>query len=255
MAGLALTNEFMLGTATVMIGAPADLFDLKPATNSIGLVKNFTITADPTYTELTQGVQNTIVDSVLTGNPVKSQMEVFEYTAKNIAYGLGLDATSAYSALSVATTTSGTGSPNDTSVVVASATGIVTNDYIMIKIDTDDHVIIRKVTNVVSNTLTVSPAIVESIPASTPVVKVNMISGGKKTAQPFYSAAVAGQLTNGEQILLLLPKVRIVKGFSLAFRADNYGNLPFEFTSYDLVSTDPFYSTFAGDQFRIFKQK
>ena len=41
MAGEAKTDSFMLGAATVMIGAMADLYDLNPTDHSIGLVKNF----------------------------------------------------------------------------------------------------------------------------------------------------------------------------------------------------------------------
>ena len=77
MAGEAKTNAFMLGTATVMLGAQADLFDLNPTEHSIGLVKNFNLQVDQTYTELTQGVQNQIVFSVRTGNKVMNTMEAY----------------------------------------------------------------------------------------------------------------------------------------------------------------------------------
>lgn len=254
MPGNAITNQFMLNTATVMLGAQEDLFDLVPSANSIGLVKNFTITAEPAYTELTQGVKNSIVYSVLTNNPVRATMEAYEFTSRNLGYALGLENADDLDALSVVTATNGAGSPDDTTVEVDSATGLAIGEHIMLKVDNEDNFHVRKLTNVSGTTLTVDQAL-PVIPDNTPVIKVNMISGGSKADQPFYSAKIAGKLANGDPIVLLLPKVRIVKGFTMGFMSDNYGNLPLELTMYDLVSTDPFYTDFAGDQFRIFAQK
>lgn len=256
MPGSALTNKFMLGTATVMIGAQADLFDLTPALNSIGLVKNFTITANPAYTELTQGVKNTVVFSTLTANPSQATMEVYEYTAKNLGYALGLEGALTTTALSVETQTVGAGSPIDTSIVVASNTGILAGDFIMAILDTDDHIHVRKVASVATGgVINVDHAFNEVLPDATIIRKVNMVSGGSKTDQPFYSAKVVGKLADGEPVVLLLPKIRIVKGFNMAFKSDAYGNLPFDFTMYDQVAADTFYTDFGGDTFRIFKQK
>ena len=56
MAGFAVTNEFLLSTATVMIGATSALKSLEPGAHSIGLVKNFKLASDPKLIELTQGV-------------------------------------------------------------------------------------------------------------------------------------------------------------------------------------------------------
>ena len=91
MAGEARTNAFSLAAATVMLGTQSELFNLEPDQNSIGLVKNFTATASPTFTNLTQGVEGNIVASVMTNNVVKATCEAYEYTARNIAYALSLD--------------------------------------------------------------------------------------------------------------------------------------------------------------------
>jgi hypothetical protein len=93
MAGEAKTNNFMLGTATVMLGPMDDVFDLTPANHSIGLVKNFQLQSQPTFADLTQGIKNTQVYSVHTGNDVRASMEVYEFTAQNLSYALGLAAT------------------------------------------------------------------------------------------------------------------------------------------------------------------
>lgn len=253
--GLAQTNKFMLGTATVMLGAPADLFDLTPS-DSIGLVKNFTISSDPAYTELTQGIKNQTVFSVMTANPCRATMEAFEFTAQNLGYALGLtEALSGLSPLSVTTATNGaTASPTDIHVGVDSIASLAAGDYVMFDLG-NDHVLVRKLSDASSGILTVTLAFAEVIPDNTPVSKVNMISGGSKEDQPFYSAKIVGKLADGEKVMLLLPKVRISKGFNMAFQSDQYGNLPIELTLYDLVNSDTFYTEFNGDQFRIFKAK
>ena len=71
MYGLANTNRFMLGAATLLLGPQADLFNLTRAEHSVGLIKNFALTAEPSFTELTQGVRNTVVFSVMTGHAVR----------------------------------------------------------------------------------------------------------------------------------------------------------------------------------------
>lgn len=257
MAGTANTDDFMLTTATVMLGAAEDLYDLNPEDNSIGMVKNFTITSEPAYTELTQGVKNTIVYSVLTANPVKATMEVYEYTAKNLGYSLGLEGAENLDALSVSTTLSSAvsaGSPAVDTISVTSATSFEAGDTIMIKVNDNDDFIIRKIDSIDTNDITLTRALPDkAIANGATVKKVNTIGIGSKTDQPFYAAKIAGKLVNGEEVVILIPKVRITKGFNLAFTSDNYANLPFEFTVYDLVSTDAFYTEFDGDQARLYR--
>ena len=253
-AGLAKTNDFLLSTATVMIGAMADLYDLNPAEHAIGLVKNVTISSEPAYTELSQGVKGSIVFSVLTSNPVKASMEVFEYTAKNLGYALGLDATGVEPITTQTTVaTAVPASPAQATLVLASATGIVAGNYILVERNTGDDFVIRKVVSVSTDTLTLDNDL-PSIAMGAKVLKVNAVDIGSKDDQPFFSAKIAGKLANGDNVVILIPKVRITKGFNMAFTSDNYGNLPFEFTVYDLVSTDVLYTDFANAQARIFRR-
>jgi hypothetical protein len=249
MAGSALTNRFMLGTATVMIGAPSKLYDLKPSSDSVGLVKNFSMASAPSYTELTQGVKNNLVFSVLTKNDVTCSMEVFEYTSKNLTFGLGLDGSSV-TAPSVSTTTTGAVVGDGTIVVipVTSATGLAAGDNIMLENNTDDDVHVRKILSIAGLNVTVTRAIGTgvTIASGATVRKINRVDVGSLADQPFLAAKVVGKLADGTNCVLLLPKIRITKGFTLAFSSDNFGNLPFEFSIYDLVTTDPFYTDFAG---------
>jgi len=258
MPGLAKTNAFMLGTATVMLGGMSDLYDLNPIENSIGLVKNFTLSAAPTFTELTQGVQNTVVDSTITGNPVRAQMETYEYTAKNFAYALGLEGAPAMTVAGNTTITTTSGAVNGASspapliLPVTAATGITTGKFLMISVDNEDHFIIRKVVSVASLNVTVDKAL-PSIPSGAKVRVVSDLAIGSKNDQPYYSAQVNGKLSNGDPIVMLLPKVRIVAGFSMAFTSSDYGNMPFELAVYDQVSTDPFYADFPNQSAKILR--
>lgn len=253
MPGTAKTNDFMLGTATIMIGEMADLYDLNPTNHSIGLVKNFTVTSEPAYTELTQGVKNTIVASVMTSNPVRATMEAYEFTAKNIAYSLGIEGAAQVTEQATLTTLSAPVTAAATTMTVTSATGITVGKYVMILVDDEDRFEVRKITAVASNTLTLHRAL-PAIATGRPVRVVNMIEVGSKDDQPYYSAKVAGKLASGEEVVILFPKIRIVRGFSLAFQSDNFGNLPIEFTIYDPVAADTFYADFNGASAQIFKK-
>lgn len=256
MAGLAKTNDFMLSTATVMLGAQSALYDLTPATNSIGLVKNFTLTSEPSYVELMQGVKGSIVHSTMTANPVKASMEAFEYTAANLAYSLGLDGSTKVA--ETAQTTVSTlvpASPAQNTLVLTSATGFTVGKYIIVEntAGTDENFVIRKITGVSSNTLTLDHNL-PAIASGMVVYAVNYVDIGSKADQPFFSCKVAGKLANGADIVILIPKIRIIKGFNLAFIQNDYANLPLEFQVYDLVSTDPNYSDFLSANARLFRR-
>lgn len=256
MAGLARTNNFMLGTATVMLGPMDQLFDLNSEEHSIGLVKNFTLLSEPAYTELTQGVQNTVVFSVLTANPVRATMEAYEFTAQNFAYALGLQGSKvAYDVKTEVTADTPGGSPGTTTITVDSATDFAEGDYIMIDLlgFEKDTLIVRKIEGILGDALTLDRAIKEDIPGGAIVTKVHGLDVGSKSEQEFYAAKIAGRLANGEPVVMLLPKIRIVNGFNVAFTTDDFNNLPLEFTVYDQVRTDPYYSEFQGTGARMFK--
>lgn len=263
MAGEALTNDFLLGTATVMVGAKDDVFSLNPAAHSIGLVKNFTVSADPQYTELTQGVKNTIVDSALTQNPVRCTMESYEATAKNIMYGLGLDGSSLTTTGSAYTAAANIEAAATTATIATDVSAtFLSGDWIEIK-EGDDKVHIAKLASnstysAPDTTLTFTgyaiPTGVTYTAATTKISKVKLISAGSKADQPYLSAKVVGVLSNSDIITLLIPKLRVVNGFSLAFTTDQYGNLPLEFTPYELVAADTHYAKFpSGGTVHLFK--
>lgn len=249
MAGEALTSAFMLGTATLMLGPQASLFDLNVAAHSVGLAKNVTVKSSPSFTKLTQGVKQTLVYQAMTGNEVKVNAEVFEYTGKNLTYATGLDGTlvtATTAASTVLTAMTVTAGHTGTAMVLAAGggTSFTANDYIEVQIGTNDEVFIRKIVSKSTDTLTLDSGLPVAVAVGSIVRKMNIVGLGQKADLPFLSAKIVGSLANGDEVTLLLPKVQITSGISLAFKTDNFDNIPFELTVFDLVASDTNYAYF-----------
>lgn len=248
MAGEALTNAFMLGTATVMIGAQADLLNLTTA-NSIGLVKNVGMKTTPSFQNLTQGVKNTLVYSVMTQNDVKVEGEMYEYTAKNMTYALGLNGTAVTPQTIATTVATAVAAPTPpalsaATLSVTSATGLAAGDFIFVQVGAQDQVIVKKIVSITTNTLTLDSGFAIAIPLNSTVRKVNVLAVGSTADQPFMSAKIVGTMANGDEIVLLLPKVRFTAGLNLAFKTGGFENIPLGLDVFDLVPSDPNYAFF-----------
>lgn len=253
MAGTARTDKFLLSTATIMVGPLADLHKFQPSTHSIGLVKNFTITSDPAYVELTQGIKNNIVMSVRNQDGIKASCEVYEYTARNLAYGAGLDASGpSYDPMPDMWASSASVAAASSSIEVASdiTTDLGAGDYIFLQDGIDDAVHIAKVLTAVyattKTTITVATGYetppTKIWPIGTRIGKIKRVDLGGISFQPELAVKVVGILPkDNSPFTILLPKVKITKGMSVGFQTDNFGNLPFEFTPYAGVPTDPMY--------------
>lgn len=258
MPGTAKTTQFLLSTATVMLGPLADLHNLNPAQHSVGLAKNFTMALDPAYTELTQGITNSIVMSVRTSEAIRASFEVYEYTLRNIAYAAGIDA-------SGVAFDSNTGLALTTAAVAAAATAVVvTGDvtttypvgsYFFIQAGTDDQVHIAKVSAVAFTTPNTTITFTgfatptgTNFPVGSRVGKVRKVEIGSGVLfQPELAAKIVGILPkNNEPFTILLPKVKVTRGLNIAFDSANFTNLPFELTPYAQATTDPFYTEYNG---------
>jgi hypothetical protein len=246
MAGEAQTSKFMLGTATVMLGAPADLHKMTPATHSVGLVKNFRIQGQPGYTDLTQGVKQTKVFSVMTSNDITASMEIYEYTLGNLMYSLGLEGYSA--ATTVSTTVATAAAEKATAVTLTAATGLAVGDFLAL--DSSAGTQVRKITAIKDATVTVD-ALGAAVAAGAVARQMSVVEIGSKKTQPFLAARIEGELADGSKVTILCPKIRITNGFSLGFTTDNFDNMPYEFTFYDLMSGDALYSEFKNSQAKL----
>lgn len=266
MAGEARTAAFFLSTATVMIGPQASLFDMNVASNSLGLTKNFTVTGEPTYVNLTQGAKGSIISSALTANTVKITGEVYEYTPQNLAYSLGLDG----STYVTDPTSYALGAPITGSTTVPVETATFTNatdvsasmpmgTWIMFQEGTSDGVKVAQL-SAATTVSGVSPNFVHTLTFTGMGIKlgtnftvaarifvVNEVMIGSKSEQPFLAAVVVPVLPGTSNPMpMYFPKVRITKGFHVICAADNFGNMPFELTPYDVLPSDPFYAMFSG---------
>tara|TARA_R110002072_G_scaffold23791_6_gene81604 strand:+ start:3199 stop:3963 length:765 start_codon:yes stop_codon:yes gene_type:complete len=249
MAGEAKTTNFMLGTATVMFGPQADVFDLTPEEHGVGMTKNVSVTTEPAFTDLTQGVKNSIVYSVMTGNTVRAALEVYEYTAANMLYAQGLDGSTHVKPTGASTLASPVVA-DDTTIDVQTGEGadFNTGDYIVIEHGAKDKVYVRKVVSVATDVITIDEGLPNAIPAGEVVRAGSLIQIGSKADQPFLGCKIVGTTAEGEAITMIFPKVRVTNGFNLQFSSDDFQNMPFELTMYDLVTSDPQYATFQGAQ-------
>lgn len=250
MAGNAKSIDFLVGTATIMLGLPADLRDFRPETHSIGLVKNVKLMAEATYIELTQGIRNSIVHSVKTGEPVRASAEVYEFNASNWQYALGFSGYNvANTELETTVTTAVVGSSlGEDTFDVASATSYVVGDYAMVQVGYDDVVIPRRITATTPTTITFDAVIKNvTVPVGAKIRRCVVVPVGRKSEQPFLAMKIVGTTADNREIAIEVPKLRVTKGFDIVFQTSDYANMPFEFTVYDQIPADPQYARFADE--------
>lgn len=257
-----ITNQFNIGVSTLMIGPMADVLKLTPEEHSIGLIKNFTISSEMSEVTLTQGIRNTQVDSQVTGVTTQLSTEVYEYTAKNIAYAAQLagEEFSLKGNYKLKTAITGDGSTSTTVVLkgvpssaqadLAAGDTIAmqctsTKDYDKIwlgKVSTTPTWVADSQDETIGDlTITLTEAIPSgwSFAVNDSVFYVNLIPVGSDEPQPYYGIKIVGILPNGnEPFTIICPKAKITAGFNISFSTENYGNMPFQITPYDLTKED-----------------
>jgi hypothetical protein len=233
-----------------MLGKQADLMNLT-TDHSIGLVKNVTMKTTPGFTDLTQGVKNTLVYSVMTSNQTMVDGEVYEYTARNLSYALGLDGSEVVAAPAATTVATGLAAPvapalTAAEVVMADVANLTAGEYATIQVGTADQIFVRKIVSIDAGTKTVTFAsgFPVAIPVGATVRQMNVIAVGSLDDQPYMACKIVGTLANGDEVVLLLPKVRVTSGLSMGFKTENFDNIPLQLQIYDLVATDPNYAMF-----------
>lgn len=250
MQGAALTNDFMLGSATIMLGAQADLFNLMTE-QSVGLVKNVSFTSKPTFADLTQGVQNSLVYSVMNGNTNSVSAEMYEYTPQNLAYGLSLDGSQIVRQTALTSVLTPLAAPAEGALTAAELDVVDTalftaGAFVLVHIGKADNVMARKIVAVdaAAKSITFDSGFPVAVPAGAKVEKCNVLAVGAQSEPPFLSCKIVGTLANGETVPMLFPKVRVSSGLTMAFKTDNFDHIPFELQVFDLVADDPHYAMF-----------
>ena len=263
MPGQPRTNAFLLSSASVLIGPMASLFSLNKTAHSIGLAKNVVIASQPGFVELTSGITNNVVMSVKNADQLTASMEVYEYSARNLAYAAGLDGSGvAWDPNNTIWLSSGAAAAAATTITVGSdiTADLAVGDWIYLQNGLDDYVHVAKVSAraFATGTTTITfagypiPAGI-TFPIGTRIGEVETIELGAALPQPDLAARIIGIMPKDNRpIVVDFPKIKITRGFNLAFQTDNFTNMPFEFTPYSLVSTDTLYGEFGDAKMRLY---
>lgn len=264
MAAQPKTNQFMIGEATMMVGAMADVFNLMPDKHGLGLTKNLAVKVETGSVDLTAGIAQTPVFSIQNQfNPMAS-CEVYEYTARNLAYGLGLDASgAAYDPIAAGDagpfSLSAASAAASTTVALTAGMGakFTAGDWVVLQ-QSEDYVFAAKVVSIATDTLTIDRAIPAGLTfatATTTVYRARNIAavGGQNNFLAVKAVAIMPK--DKRPVPILFPKVRITRGFDLSTGASDFSNLPFEFQPFPLTPEDALYSSFApGEVFKVLPQ-
>jgi hypothetical protein len=252
MAGEAKTSQFLLSAGTLMIGPYANLYSLNPAAHSIGLVKNVQVNSEQGLVELTQGVLNQIVYSVPNSVNVRVSAEVYEYTARNLAYAAGIDASGDSYNTDANSYTLDANIAANANLANINVTPFSNGDWVAIQNANDDVVHVTRVTVNSGNLDLERPVPVAFDAATARVFRVKELPVGLPPSSPSLAAKIVGILPeNNEPVTILFPKIRITKGLALSFQTENFSNMPFEFTAYSLVSTDPLYAAIGANRMAL----
>lgn len=252
-------NAFLLGEATLMMAPysdPLSVFELTPALHSLGMVRNVQLMEDSGKVELRKGIQQVLVDSKKSNVNITLTAEVFEFTAQNALYSLSRAGTAVAPKRGVLKNAITTG-PTTTFVVNSApllgeastgitAVGDIPNGATVLiqHKDMDDYVFIARTTaatTVATTDYTVTATVPAGIqfPAGSYVWIVNEVPVGDLAEQDFFKVKIVGTLSNNRKpVALVLPKVKVMKGFQINFDEQNYTSMPFEFDPYLLTAAE-----------------
>lgn len=248
---------FLLTSATVMIGkfGVDDVFALTPEAHSVGMVKNVKITMTSSEIELMNGIQQNLVDSQKTNVKLALNFEGYEFSARNLQLALGISGTTIQYKRGALTANAGAAA---TELVIGSAPVLGEADTAITAlgdIPAGSTLLLQKAgeTDFVYPVKTVGAATgtgpytvtIEALPSGITfaigdsVWLANDMSVGDQAPMDYFNVKMSGVMSsNNKPIVVILPKVKILKGFDLNMSETAYGNLPFEITPYYLTSAE-----------------
>jgi hypothetical protein len=244
-------SAFALSSATLMIGRAFvdDVFSLTPAQHSVGMASEVTVGLDSSINELLNGVAQASVDAKRTGVSSSITGNVFEMTAQNFmrSHAMSGAATPVKRGRLSAALTSGATSvsivsdpiPGEATSAITATTDIPSGSTILIqRVDGEQDYVFPTVTSAVATgtgpyvaALGADYAIPAGMtfPAGARVWIVQPVPVGDIDADDLFCVKIAGVLTNFDRpMVYIAPKVRMVKGFGLAWNETQYGSMAWE---------------------------
>lgn len=244
-------SAFALSSATIMIGKAFedDVFGLTPEKHSVGMVSEVNIGMDSSVNSLLNGVAQAEVDAKRTGVTSSITGNVFEMTAQNFltAHAISGAATPVKRGKLSAALTAGATSvsivsdpiPGESTSAITATSDIPAGSTILIQRPTGENDYVFPTVTSAGATGTgpyvaaldadhALPADV-TFPAGSRVWIVSPVPVGDIDADDLFCVKVVGTLSNFERpMVYVAPKVRIVKGFGVAFTETQYGSMAWE---------------------------
>lgn len=243
-------NAFMLSSATLMLCpyGSTPVFDLVPATHSVGMAKEIAINVESGSIDLMNGVAQALVDSRKTNVNGSITGSVYEYTAQNFLYAQGISGTPVQirrgvltgNVAAAATSASLNSSPipGDTASAITGLADIPSGSTIIFQDAANpDRVFPTKTTAATTGTgpYSITFSGNYAMPAGVAFVTgdyvwvVSEVGVADTSQDNLVSAKIVGTLANfNRPIVCVFPKVRVVKGFQLSFTETEYGAMPWE---------------------------
>lgn len=249
--------SFLIGNATVMLAPRSvDVFALNPNDHSVGMVKAVTVGMEADTIDLRHGIQQNLVDQQRSGVRLTTTFEGYEFTAQNLFRALGYSNTAivrrravlSAPAAAAATTLSIDSDPlpGDANSGITGTADIPAGSTILIqRADGTDYVFPVRTTGAATGTGPYTVTIANPIPTGMSfatgdrVWVVNELNVGDQKDTDFFGMKIAGTLSNNSvPLVVIFPKVKIIRGFGLSFSETDYANLPFEISPFFLAASE-----------------
>jgi len=257
MANEVKSPSFLIGNATVMLAPRStDVFSLTPDLHSVGMVKAVTVGMEADTIDLRHGIQQNLVDQKRSGVRLTTTFEGYEFTAQNLIRALGYANTAIVRKRGVLTTAiaaAGTSVilnsdpiPGDTTSAVSAVGDIPAGSTIIIqKAGTPEYVYVARTTGAATGAGPYTVTLANALPTGMSfavgdrVWVVNEMGVGDQKDTDFFGMKIVGTLSNYDApVVVIFPKVKIVRGFNLSFSETDYSNLPFEISPFFLTSSE-----------------
>lgn len=244
-------SAFSLSSATVMLGRAFtdNVFALTPEVHSVGMVSEANIGLDSSITELMNGVAQVTVDAKRTGVSASITGNVYEMTAQNFMRSQAVAGTATVvkrgvlteplAAAAVSISINSDPIPGESTSAITAIGDIPAGSTILIQRPggETDYVYPTKTSAVATGS---GPYVVPiageyaiptgmTFPAGSRVWVVQAVGVGDIDADDLFCVKITGTLSNFDRpVTYVAPKVRMVKGFQIAYNETQYSSMPWE---------------------------